>query len=96
MSKLRKLVAISALTALTGCFNVTYISRTRQPAAAVHDQNLNFFLVGLIGQHDIQAGQICPTGIAKVHSQSTGVDVLLTIVTLGIYSPRTVHITCAQ
>ena len=96
MSRLRGLIAIAALATLAGCFNVTYIAKTRMPSAVVHEEKMNFFIVGLVGSHDIQAGQKCPTGVAKVKTTETFVDVLLTVVTLGIYAPRTAQITCAQ
>ena len=80
----------------SGCYNVTYISKTRMPAAVVQEEKMNFFIFGLVGEHDIQAGQRCPTGVAKINTTQTGVNILLTIITLGIYSPRTAKITCAQ
>jgi hypothetical protein len=96
MSRLRGLIAIGALAMLAGCMNVTYIAKSRPPSAIVHEQKLTFFVGGLVGTEEISAGQLCPGGVAKVHTQHTFVDVLLTVVTLAIYSPRTAEITCAQ
>ena len=39
---------------------------------------------------------MCPAGVAKIHTTETFVDILLTVVTIGIYAPRTAQITCAQ
>jgi hypothetical protein len=96
MTRLRTLTAAAALLLTSGCYNVTYMSKTRMPAAVVHEEKMNFFIFGLVGEHDIQAAQICPTGVAKIRTTETGVNVLLTIITLGIYSPRTAQITCAK
>ena len=96
MSRLRGLIAVGALAVLAGCYNVTYIAKSRPPSAVVHEQKLTFFIAGLVGTEEIQAGQLCPNGVAKVHTKNTFVDMLLTVVTLTIYSPRTAEITCAQ
>jgi hypothetical protein len=80
----------------SGCYNVTYIAKTRMPAAAVHEEKMDFFVFGLVGEHDIQAGQRCPTGVARINTVQTPMNVFLTIITLGIYSPRTAKISCAQ
>jgi hypothetical protein len=96
MSRLRELLAVGALMTLAGCYNVTYIAKTRTPSTMVQEEKMNFFVAGLVGTHDVQAGQKCPTGVAKVKTTQTAVDVLLTVVTIGIYSPRTAQITCAQ
>jgi hypothetical protein len=96
MSRLRGLIAVGALAMLAGCYNVTYIAKSRPPSAVIHEQKLTFFIAGLVGTEEIQAGQLCPSGVAKVHTKNTFVDILLTVVTLTIYSPRTAEITCAQ
>ena len=91
----RLLVAV-ALATTAACMNVTYVAKSRQPSAVVHEQKLTFFIGGLVGEQDIQAGQLCPGGVARVHTKHTFVDALLTGITLGIYAPRTAEITCAQ
>jgi Bor protein len=96
MPRLRRLMTIGALVMLAGCHNVTYVAKTRTPSEAVHEEKMNFFVVGLVGTHDVQAGDRCPTGVARVKTTQTFVDVMLTIVTVGIYAPRTAQITCAQ
>lgn len=96
MTRLRAVLAMATLTAFAGCYNVTYVAKTRTPAAAMYEEDMKFFLFGVVGEHDIQTAQRCPSGLAKVHTKQTAVDVLLSIVTIGIYTPRTAQITCAQ
>jgi len=96
MSILRRLLVVGALLTATGCYNVTYMSKTRMPSAVQHEENLNFFFFGLAGERDVQAGQMCPNGIAKIHNQQTFLDMFLFVITIGIYTPRTVTVTCAQ
>ena len=96
MTRLRGLFAVTALALCAGCFNVTYVAKTRTPSTVVHEEKMNFFLLGIVGEHDVQAGQRCPAGVARVKTTQTFVDVLLAGITLGIYTPRRAEITCAQ
>jgi hypothetical protein len=96
MTRFRVLLAALALTSFTGCYNVTYVAKTRTASSVVHEKKMTFWVAGLAGDHDVPAGQLCPGGVARVHSTTTFVDGLLTGLTLLIYAPRTVKITCAQ
>jgi hypothetical protein len=81
--------------ALTGCFRVTYQSgRPRGPVKVRHTHG--FFLLGLVGEMHVRPEADCQgKGVARMASGVTAVDALLTIVTVGIYAPRTVVVTCA-
>jgi hypothetical protein len=92
--KARLLLLCGALGALTGCYNITYVARSRTPAAIAHEQKQDFFLWGIVGKQNVDVRALCPTGPAKIKGQQTGVEVLLAIITLGIYTPRSVFVTC--
>lgn len=78
---------------LSGCYAVRY--QTRLPAGgSTHRQWLNYYLFGLVGQHDIDLDQVCPQGVHAWRTEAAAIG-LLDLVTLGIYSPRTVTIECA-
>jgi hypothetical protein len=51
---------------------------------------------GLVAAQPIDVSQQCRNGIATVDTQLTVPNWLATLVTLGIYSPRSVTVTCAQ
>ena len=55
------------------------------------------FWVGGIGQStEVDAAQVCgsASNIASIETQQTGGDVALTLITLTIYSPRHIRVTC--
>ena len=88
------LVAVS-LVALAGCHNVRY-DTGRPPSDRVVNVPVNFFLWGLVGQKVVDLDAACPEGAATWQNRATVTDALLDVITLGIWSPRTVSITCAE
>lgn len=93
---MRRVAAAAALLALTGCYNVHY--RSSRPASdRTFDRSMNFFLWGLVGDPEINIAEVCgPSGYATLKTTDTFVDGLLATLTLGIYVPRTLVVTCAR
>ena len=87
---LTTLVALS----LSGCF-VNNITTGLPAGGAKHEEHVAFFLWGLAGDASFDLAQLCPQGVSKIHEEAAVTDVLLGCVTCGLYSPRTVTITCA-
>lgn len=54
------------------------------------------WVFGLVAAKPIDVTQQCPAGIATVSTQMTVPNWLASAVTLGIYDPRTVTVTCAR
>jgi len=55
------------------------------------------FWVGGIGQStEIDAAKVCggPDNIVSIETQQTGGDAALTLITLAIYAPRHIRVTC--
>jgi len=55
----------------------------------------DFFLWGLVNKHRVNTKRVCgDRGVKQVQAQTSFVNGLLTILTLGIYAPRTAKIWC--
>lgn len=91
--RLRWAVVLLAVLA-TGCYRVTYVAPHVMPGA-VHDESPSFFFWGLVGEAHYDLSSFCPGQVARVRTGMNVLDGLLTLITLGIYSPRTVSVTCA-
>lgn len=89
------LAAAAALLTSTACYHA--VIETGRPAGTTVVQRpwVNMFLWGLVAAQPIDVSTQCPGGLAKVETQLSVPNALATIVTLGIYSPRTATITCA-
>jgi hypothetical protein len=101
----RLLLSIIALLGAVGC-GVTYRDGTHarpvtpalktDPPARHHGWG-HFFLFGLIGRHRVDTRDACPGGtISGVHTGSNVLTVGVMLVTLGLYTPRTVSVRCAR
>ncbi|HSM93860.1 MAG TPA: hypothetical protein VLT47_13335 [Anaeromyxobacteraceae bacterium] len=91
----RTLIASLAALALAGCHVVRY--DTGRPASQrVVTVPLNFFVWGLVGDRAVDLDAACPDGAARWQNQATVGDAIIDVVTLGIWSPRTVRIECAE
>ena len=92
MKNLMAVVAAGALAA--GCFRVTYQNPVLPPNGVVHAGTSSFFLAGLVGEARIPAYQMCPGGVSQIETGLSVIDLVLTMVTIGIYSPRSYEIEC--
>lgn len=87
------IVALAALT-LGGC--AATFTDPRVPAGEEHQLWTSFFVGGLVGHAEVDVRDVCPDG--RAHEVETGEDALTlgaTILTLGVYAPRRVYVTCA-
>ena len=53
------------------------------------------WLWGIVPAKPIDVRQECPSGVAKVETEQSFVNGLVGVVTLGIYSPQHLRVTCA-
>lgn len=91
LATLALLVMISA-----ACYH--QIVRTGRPAGTtVIDRPwVSTWLWGLVPAKDIDVRQECPSGVAIVETQQSFVNGLVGALTLGIYTPQRVRVTCAS
>ncbi len=92
----KTLVLALATVASTGCYHA--VVETGRPAGGtiVSRPWTPTFLWGLVAAPEINVAAQCPRGIARVDTELSFVNALATIVTFGIYSPRSVTVTCAS
>lgn len=81
----------------TGCYKATFVA---EPGAAKrtpdHEEWENHYLFGTTGKTDIDVRQYCPDGVGAVRTGGNAGTTTLSIVTLGIYTPRKVYIACSD
>ncbi len=88
------LATLLACAALSGCFTVRY--ETRLPEGGpTKKEHARFFLWGLAGHKDVDLDELCPGGAHAWRSRASAGDVVLSLVTFGVYVPRTIEVECA-
>ena len=89
------ILVLSFLLVLSGCkVQVRYPSEF--PSKTVITNEAIFLFWGLIGEKNYEVNDLCPQGrVYEVKIYSTILQTTYTILSLGIYSPRTVTIVCS-
>lgn len=91
----RLVLTCLTLLALGGCHAIRY--ETGRPVSPrVVTVPVNFFVWGLIGNHVVDLDAACPEGAARWQNRASPLNAFFDLVTLGIWSPRTVIIECAE
>ena len=84
------------LVMLPACYHqVVQTGRTPGPTTVEKPWTATW-LWGIVPASPIDVTQNCPGGIATVETKMTFMNGLVTAVTLGIYTPRDVKVTCAS
>ncbi len=89
---MRSLLLAAAL--LPACAKVTYVNPKLTPTGPELQQTGHFYLFGLVGTAEIPAYQMCPNGVARVQSKVAFTNLLLHVLTINIYTPRTYVVQC--
>lgn len=95
MNRMLPLAALAIAAASTmGCYKATFVSPEAPKANTIERWN-DFYLFGTVGEQQIDVRRYCPSEAAVVRTGgNVGTDVV-TVLTLGIYAPRKLYITCA-
>ncbi len=87
------LVAAALLVTAAGCHTMRF-ELVNEPAASVVSEHKSYFLWGLAPTMDVNVLDKCPNGAAAVREQTTFLDGLMGLPTLGIWSPRSTKYYC--
>jgi hypothetical protein len=88
--------AVALLVFSTGCYKATFIRDPSAVRGVEHDEWTSFFLFGLVNEKTIDVHHFCPNGdVAQIQTGANFGTGLVSILTLGIYTPRKVYVTCA-
>jgi Bor protein len=84
------------LTLLAACWHAT-VETGLTPSTVVIDQSwASSWIYGLVPPKTVQTASRCPDGVAKVETELTFLNQVVHLVTLGIYTPMRIRVTCAQ
>lgn len=84
------------LLGASGCYKATFYKNATVTRGEEHEQWTDFFVFGMVGSERIDVKEFCPTGdVAVVRTGGNFATGLVGAVTVGIYTPRKVYVTCA-
>jgi hypothetical protein len=93
----RRILSFLALAfSTTACFHQTFHSGLTPSTTVVERPFVSTWLWGLVAAAPIDVQQSCPSGVATVETEQSFVNGLVGAVTLGIYTPQRLRVTCAS
>jgi len=96
---MRILSLVMALLLATACQTVTITREgtSKRSTPPDHTQRLPFYLFGIVGEHTIDARGVCNgKQVQQMQTKYYFLDGFLQAITIGIYSPRVVHVWCDE
>lgn len=84
-----------AVLLLAGCYHATIETGATPSQQVISKKFASGWIYGLIPPSTVAAQQSCPSGVARVETQHSFVNWLVGALTLGIYTPMQIDVTCA-
>lgn len=81
---------------LGGCYHATIETGAKPSTVVVEKKWASGWIFGLVAPSTIETQAKCPNGVAKVETQLSFVNMLVSFLTLNIYTPMDIRATCAE
>jgi hypothetical protein len=91
-----RLSLLLAALALCGCYHATIETGAKPSTVTVEKHWASGWIFGLVAPSTIETAAKCPKGVAKVETQLSFVNMLVSFLTLSIYTPMDIRVTCAE
>jgi hypothetical protein len=89
-------LSLLAVSLTSGCYKATFVEDPHAvKAEPTHEEWTDHFVFGLVGDEEYDTREYCPSGTSAVRTGGNVGTVAVTAVTIGIYAPRKVYVTCA-
>lgn len=89
------LLLLSFVVASAGCYHAK-VTTGKTPSTVVIDETFaSGWIYGLVPPETVQTASECPNGVAIVETELSFVNQLVAFLTLGIYTPMHIKVTCA-
>jgi hypothetical protein len=88
--------AVGCLALTAGCYKATFYRDPQVTSGDRHEEWTNFYVFGLVGSEVIDIRRYCaPATVATVRTGANFGTGFVSVITLGIYTPHKVYVTCA-
>lgn len=79
-----------------GCYHQTFQTGMAAGPTVIDKPFVPGWIFGLVANEQIDVRRECPMGVATVETEQSFVNGLVSAVTLGIFTPQHVRVTCAS
>ena len=92
---IRPLALVAMLLTLSACYHATVQTGLAPGAQTIEEKWASGWIFGLVPPPTVETMQGCPAGVARVETQQSFTNQLVSFITLGIYTPMEIIVTCA-
>lgn len=93
---MKRAVSVLLLTiALPACYHATINTGLTPGPQTIENKWASGWIYGLVPPSTVETMQGCPNGVARVETQLSFANQLVNFLTLGIYTPMEIVVTCA-
>lgn len=90
------LVTLAFVFTLTGCYNASIVTDATPSNQTIENKWASGFLFGLVPPSTVETAERCPSGVARVETKLSFLNMLASNITFGLYTPMSITVTCAQ
>jgi hypothetical protein len=91
-----KLMLAGTLVVAQACYHATVDTGLSPSAQVVEKSFAAGWIYGLVPPSAVETASKCSGGVSKVETKLSFVNQLVGLLTLGIYTPMSIKVTCAQ
>lgn len=92
---MRRAIGVVLLILATGCYHATIETGLTPTATTIEKPWASGWIYGLVPPSTVETAAKCPNGAARVETQLSFANQLVNVLTLGIYTPMEIKVTCA-
>jgi len=96
MTSRRHAVLLAAFCTLPACYHATIETSATPSTTTIEKSFASSWIYGLVPPSTVETAAKCTSGVAKVETQISFLNGLVNVLTLGIYSPMSLKVTCAE
>ncbi len=93
--RIRAALVATLLLCSVGCYHAVINTGATPGTQTILKPWASGWIYGLVPPSPISAASGCPSGVARVETQLGFANQLVSILTLGIYTPMDIRVTCA-
>ncbi len=92
----RSAVLLGAVVALSGCYHATIETGLPPGTQTLEKAWASGWVFGLVPPSTVETASRCPNGVARVETKLSFLNMLVSLITISIYTPTYIQVTCAS
>lgn len=94
---MRRIFLLLTLVLLpSACYHATVNTGLRPGTTQIENKWASGWIFGLVPPSTVETMERCPAGVARVETQLSFANQLVSALTFGIYTPMAIEVTCAE